>query len=171
MTDAAITWTEERVELLKRLWADGRSASQIAAEIGGCSRNAVIGKVHRLGLSGRAKPGPTAEPKPRKLERPAAATVPEPADAAPAPAPSRPTLELVADTGAARDLAVPPSERVTIMELRDSMCRWPMGDPTAADFRFCGCRSIPGLPYCTGHAQVAYQPVADRRRDRRVAGL
>jgi GcrA cell cycle regulator len=57
------------------------------------------------------------------------------------------------------------------MELRESMCRWPMGDPTAADFRFCGCRTIPGLPYCTHHAQVAYQPVADRRRDRRVAGL
>ena len=71
MIDAAMTWTEERVELLKRLWADGRSASQIAAEIGGCSRNAVIGKVHRLGLSGRAKAGPTGEPKPRKLERPA----------------------------------------------------------------------------------------------------
>ncbi len=71
MTDAAFTWTEERVELLKQLWTDGRSASQIAAEIGGCSRNAVIGKIHRLGLSGRAKPGPApAEPK-RKIERPA----------------------------------------------------------------------------------------------------
>jgi GcrA cell cycle regulator len=170
MIDAAITWTEERVELLKRLWADGRSASQIAAEIGGCSRNAVIGKVHRLGLSGRVKPGPTGDPKPRKVERPAGAPAPEPV-AAPAPGPARPALELVAETGAAREVAAPVSERVTIMELRESMCRWPMGDPTAADFRFCGCRTIPGLPYCTHHAQVAYQPVADRRRDRRVAGL
>ena len=50
-----MSWTEERVELLKKLWADGLSASQIAAELGGITRNAVIGKVHRLGLSGRAK--------------------------------------------------------------------------------------------------------------------
>ena len=49
-----MTWTDERVELLKKLWADGLSASQIAAELGGITRNAVIGKVHRLGLSGRA---------------------------------------------------------------------------------------------------------------------
>ncbi len=51
----AVTWTDERVELLKRLWGEGLSASQIAAEIGGVTRNAVIGKVHRLGLSGRGK--------------------------------------------------------------------------------------------------------------------
>jgi len=74
MMDAGGTWTDERVELLKKLWTDGLSASQIAAELGNVTRNAVIGKVHRLGLSGRAKPGPTGEPKPRKLERPAAAT-------------------------------------------------------------------------------------------------
>ena len=50
-----MSWTDERVELLKKLWSDGLSASQIAAELGGITRNAVIGKVHRLGLSGRAK--------------------------------------------------------------------------------------------------------------------
>ena len=47
------------------------------------------------------------------------------------------------------DMAVPVSERVTIMDLRESMCRWPMGDPTKPEFRFCGARSITGLPYCT----------------------
>ena len=61
------------------------------------------------------------------------------------------------------------SERVTIMDLRESMCRWPMGDPTSPEFRFCGGRAITGLPYCTHHAQIAYQPAAERRRDRRVA--
>src|SRR5690348_1076323 len=59
-------WTDERVELLKKLWTDGLSASQIAAELGGITRNAVIGKVHRLGLSGRAKSPTSAAPRPRK---------------------------------------------------------------------------------------------------------
>jgi GcrA cell cycle regulator len=56
------------------------------------------------------------------------------------------------------------SERVTIMELRESMCRWPLGDPTTAEFRFCGAHAITGLPYCTHHARVAYQPAAERKR-------
>ena len=61
-----MSWTDERVELLKKLWSDGLSASQIAAELGGITRNAVIGKVHRLGLSGRAKSASSASPRPRK---------------------------------------------------------------------------------------------------------
>src|SRR3989442_2793761 len=65
-----MTWTDERVETLKKLWADGLSASQIAAELGGITRNAVIGKVHRLGLSGRAKSPASAAPRQRKA-RPA----------------------------------------------------------------------------------------------------
>jgi GcrA cell cycle regulator len=64
------------------------------------------------------------------------------------------------------EVVVPLSERVTIMELRESMCRWPLGDPTTPDFRFCGARSITGLPYCTYHARVAYQPAAERKRIR-----
>ena len=66
------------------------------------------------------------------------------------------------------DIAVPMSERVTIMDLRESMCRWPMGDPTKPEFRFCGARAITGLPYCTHHARIAYQPVADRKRERKL---
>src|SRR5688572_2152409 len=61
-----MTWTDERVELLKKLWADGLSASQIAGELGGITRNAVIGKVHRLGLSGRAKSASSSAPRVRK---------------------------------------------------------------------------------------------------------
>lgn len=176
MMDAAATWTDERVELLKKLWGDGLSASQIATEIGGgITRNAVIGKVHRLGLSGRgkAKAAPPARPKgkaapapnapaPAPPPRPAAVVAPAPAalavEAAPEPAPPP----------AADEVGLPLSERVTIMDLRESMCRWPMGDPTKPEFRFCGARSVTGLPYCSNHAQVAYQPVADRKRDRRL---
>src|SRR5580700_2309548 len=65
-----MSWTDERVELLKKLWSDGLSASQIAAELGGITRNAVIGKVHRLGLSGRAKSTSTGAPRPRKARSP-----------------------------------------------------------------------------------------------------
>src|SRR5580698_4207458 len=68
--DSSMSWTDERVELLKKLWSDGLSASQIAAELGGITRNAVIGKVHRLGLSGRAKSSSSASPRPRKARSP-----------------------------------------------------------------------------------------------------
>jgi GcrA cell cycle regulator len=175
MTDAGVTWTDERVELLKKLWADGLSASQIATEIGGgVSRNAVIGKVHRLGLSGRGKAKATSPQRPRKATRapsaPAPLSQPVRNNVVLAPVPAslavEPQTEVQVDEEA---VVVPMSERVTIMDLRESMCRWPMGDPTKPEFRFCGARSVAGLPYCPHHARVAYQPVTDRKRDRRVA--
>ena len=173
MTDAGATWTDERVELLKKLWADGLSASQIASELGNVTRNAVIGKVHRLGLSGRAKDkaAPAAPQRPRKAAR--APSAPAPIAPQPeinvvsAPIPLQPVME-ESEVLAEDDMAVPMSERVTIMDLRESMCRWAMGDPTKPEFRFCGARSITGLPYCTHHARIAYQPVADRKRERKL---
>ncbi len=175
MTDAGATWTDERVELLKKLWTDGLSASQIAAELGNVTRNAVIGKVHRLGLSGRAKDVKTAPttPRARKVTR----TPSAPAPIAPqthsnvvlAPISLQSVREEPEASVDEDDVAIPMSERVTIMDLRESMCRWPMGDPTKPEFRFCGARSITGLPYCTHHARIAYQPVADRKRERKLA--
>ncbi|CUH82978.1 GcrA family cell cycle regulator [Thalassovita mediterranea] len=97
-----MSWTDERVELLKKMWGEGQSASQIAKELGGVTRNAVIGKVHRLGLSNRAtsasaadaskteakaKAAPKKEAAPKPKPKEAAAPAPEPAAAAPAPAP------------------------------------------------------------------------------------
>jgi GcrA cell cycle regulator len=173
MIDAGATWTDERVELLKKLWSDGLSASQIAAELGNVTRNAVIGKVHRLGLSGRAKDkAATTAQRPRKPARVPSA----PAPIAPAhcgnvlvsPLP-QPLVEAEPEVAVAEEVAIPMSERVTIMDLRESMCRWPMGDPTKPEFRFCGARSITGLPYCNHHARIAYQPVADRKRERKLA--
>ncbi|WP_112663819.1 GcrA family cell cycle regulator [Microvirga flavescens] len=178
MIDAGGTWTDERVEQLKKLWSDGLSASQIAAELGNVTRNAVIGKVHRLGLSGRTK---TAKPatngataRPRKTTRAPSAPTP-----IAAPVRSNVVIAPIATVVSASpeielpvmddDVGLPTSERVTIMELRESMCRWPMGDPTKPEFRFCGARSNPGVPYCTHHAQIAYQPVIDRRRDKKIA--
>lgn len=174
MTDAGVTWTDERVELLKKLWTDGLSASQIATELGNVTRNAVIGKVHRLGLSGRAKDKAAAAQRPRKAARAPSAPVAIPpqsrTNVVMAPI-VRPPVVLRAEPmiPVEDDMAIAVSERVTIMELRESMCRWPMGDPTKAEFRFCGARSITGLPYCEHHAQIAYQPVADRKRERKFA--
>ena len=170
--DAISSWTDERVTLLRRLWEDGQSASKIAAQLGGVTRNAVIGKVHRLGLSGRVlKAGEDAAGGRRKpeleaeIEAGALAEVPEPV----AILPLRTEADLPAPAPEPVALAV--SQRVTIMDLRESMCRWPLGDPTTVDFGFCGARSITGLPYCTQHAQIAYQPAAERKRDRRVSGF
>lgn len=171
--EAGLSWTDDRVALLRRLWEDGQSASKIAAQLGGVTRNAVIGKVHRLGLGGRARgaeEAPASTPTPKAVEIETAIAVvetqaPEPvAILSHRPAPVFPTP-------APEPVALAVSKRVTIMDLRESMCRWPLGDPTTPEFRFCGARSITGLPYCTHHAEIAYQPAAERKRDRRVASF
>jgi GcrA cell cycle regulator len=162
-----MTWTDERVENLKKLWGEGLSASQIAAELGGITRNAVIGKVHRLGLSGRAKSPTSAAPRPRKarphthlmrVSRPAVrgnTALAHAYDFEPEPEP-----ELV-------DNVIPLGQRRTILQLTEDTCRWPIGDPGSNEFFFCGGPSMTGVPYCTFHSRVAYQPASDRRRDRR----
>src|ERR1044072_8107279 len=167
-------WTEERVELLKKLWSEGLSASAIAAELGGVTRNAVIGKVHRLGLSGGAE-APSHQPQPRvkptrtpspPMRSPAAfvrGNVALASDLLPA---SVLAPQALPEPRPIEDVVIPLSQRVTIMELNEQMCRWPLGDPGREDFRFCGTRVGPGGPYCTHHAAIAYQPVLDRRRDR-----
>ena len=171
--DASLSWTDDRVALLRRLWEDGQSASKIAAQLGGVTRNAVIGKVHRLGMGGRIKPGEealAASPKAVEIEVAIAVVemeAPEPV----AILAHRPVPEFPAPAPAAEPVALVVSQRVTIMDLRESMCRWPIGDPTTPEFRFCGARSITGLPYCTQHAEIAYQPAAERKRDRRVGGF
>lgn len=196
-----MSWTDERVELLKKMWGEGQSASQIAKELGGVTRNAVIGKVHRLGLSNRnaggaaaaapaAAPEPKAAPKPKAEAKPKPAPKPEPAPAAAAPAPEpRP----VPVTTPARKAIIPagqplppqpsaneiPAEalakvnevekkakKLTLMELTERTCKWPVGDPATPDFWFCGHPVQQGKPYCEAHVGVAFQPV-NNKRDRR----
>ncbi len=163
-----MTWTDERVELLKRLWAEGLSASQVAGQLGGVTRNAVIGKVHRLSLSARAKSGgglprqhrPKA-PRPQRPQRPLTignnalkmSALPQPRRL---PAPIE-------------NVVVPIPLRASILTLTDRTCKWPIGDPTDEAFCFCGHEPRDPSPYCTYHARLAYQPNIERRRDRRVA--
>ena len=171
-----MSWTEERVERLSRLWLEGRSASQIAGELGeGVTRNAVIGKVHRLGLSGRDL-NPVEAPVHAKATLPVEPialpvlddVVSEIEVVPPTPQPISIDLQVLRAAG---DVVIPLSDRVTILELGATMCRWPLGDPTSSEFRFCGCRSHSSLPYCAEHARVAFQPVADRRRVERMARI
>ena len=161
-----MSWTDERVETLKKLWTDGLSASQIAAELGGITRNAVIGKVHRLGLSGRAKTPAVAAPRPRKPRQPAhMLRVARPVvrgNTALAQAfelDVEPESEIV-------DNVIPIGQRRNLLELSEDTCRWPIGDPGNPDFFFCGGPTLTALPYCAYHCRVAYQP-ANLRRDRR----
>ncbi len=235
-----MSWTDERVETLKKMWAEGQSASQIAKELGGVTRNAVIGKVHRLGLSNRVGPGGTAED---DAEEPAVAApppVPAPAPAAkpvetprpvvepvmaaepqrptPAPAATQQPPPATAQTAAAQSAAaqsaaaapaasvtapppipmrkaiipagqpLPPqpsaneispealasvrevekrAKKLTLMELTERTCKWPIGDPATEDFWFCGLPSVAGKPYCEAHVGVAFQPMSARRDRRR----
>jgi GcrA cell cycle regulator len=154
-------WTEERVELLKKLWADGLSASQIAAELGGITRNAVIGKVHRLGLSGRAKSPSSSVPRQRKPRNSGMMRVPRSA--------------IRGNTALAYDYAIEPEpelieipveQRKNLLQLTEATCHWPVGDPGSPDFFFCGGESNEGSPYCNYHSRVAYQPASERRRER-----
>lgn len=163
-----MAWTEDRVEVLKKLWAEGHSASQIAKELGGVTRNAVIGKVHRLGLSGRAtpsrpvkRPPRLARPKPR-LQPDGSVITPKPSRVAMIDAPLR-TAEKAAMVAALPPQMLADGEAATILTLRDSMCKWPIGDPADPKFAFCGRKSSAG-PYCEEHGKVAFQPAKKRER-------
>jgi GcrA cell cycle regulator len=197
-----MSWTDERVETLKKMWGEGQSASQIAKELGGVTRNAVIGKVHRLGLSNRTT-GPAAAAAPAK-PAPAKAAEAKPAAAKPAPKPA-PTPEVEPEVEAAppprtsnvthlRKPIVPAGQplppqpsaneispealakvkevethakRISLMELTERTCKWPIGDPATDDFYFCGLPVQQGKPYCEAHVGVAFQPMSARRDRRR----
>jgi GcrA cell cycle regulator len=153
-------WNEERVALLRKLWAEGLSASQIAKQLGGVTRNAVIGKVHRLGLAGRATPSRPAK-RPVRTARPRVIgpTAPRVRPASSLPQVVIPDLE---------PLKLEDGKAATVLTINDSMCKYPIGDPTDADFAFCGRGVFGGHPYCQDHARLAYQP--SQARKRRTAG-
>ncbi len=194
-----MAWTDERVELLKKLWAEGLSASQIAGRLGGVTRNAVIGKVHRLGLSNRvgSDPAPAAKPKTEPAQKPVeakAAAKPGAARAEPRPAAEAPAQTAAPTVQGSRRPIIPAGQplppqpsageispealasvreiekkarRLTLMELTERTCKWPIGDPATEDFWFCGLATQQGKPYCDAHVGVAFQPMSSRRDRRR----
>ncbi|MDE0852373.1 GcrA family cell cycle regulator [Yoonia sp.] len=204
-----MSWTDERVETLKKMWGEGQSASQIAKELGGVTRNAVIGKVHRLGLSNRAGTGASAPAKPvvkekvapsapkveTKMETKAAikprsaikASVPALKDEvlydengieisaarraiipAGQPLPPQPSANEISPEALAKVNEVEKSaKKISLMELTEKTCKWPVGDPATPDFWFCGLPTQTGKPYCEAHVGVAFQPMSSRRDRRR----
>jgi len=182
-----MSWTDERVEKLKKMWSEGQSASQIAKELGGVTRNAVIGKVHRLGLSNRAggAPAPAPEKKsaraepaasPRPGAKPAAedkvveVTVAPRKPIVPAgqPLPPQPSANEISPEALANVREVEKTaKRISLMELTERTCKWPVGDPATDNFWFCGLAVQQGKPYCEAHVSVAFQPMSSRRDRRR----
>ena len=182
-------------------------APPAAKELGGVTRNAVIGKVHRLGLSNRVggkdedegeapaavapaaavRPEPRPEPAAPRAETPRPA--PErPAAAAPSAAPTNVTPLPIRKAIVPAGQPLPPqpsaneispealasvrevekrARKLTLMELTERTCKWPIGDPATDDFWFCGLPSLPGKPYCEAHVGVAFQPMSARRDRRR----
>lgn len=192
-----MSWTDERVETLKTMWTEGKSASQIAKELGGVTRNAVIGKVHRLGLSNRAttsakpakeKPSPRGEPK-LATPKEAAPAEPKPAREKPAtvvavpaqhipgrkpvlvpgqPLPPQPSANEISPEALASVKEVEKGAmKLSLLELTERTCKWPIGDPATEEFWFCGLPTQSGKPYCDAHVSVAFQPMSSRR-DRRA---
>jgi GcrA cell cycle regulator len=146
---ASSTWTSERVERLKGCIGAGLSCSQIAAEIG-VSRNAVIGKLNRLGLS-KPRVALGREPEPRRdAWRPRLLTQ------------HRILMELPAEPHPGETF-VQSGPGCSLLELSPGNCRWPLSEPGTEDFRFCGNSQVEGLPYCVGHARLAYKSTARAR--------
>jgi GcrA cell cycle regulator len=161
-----MSWTDERVELLKKYWGEGLSASQIAGRLGGVTRNAVIGKVHRLGLSGRATTTRLKSSRPRTrtstAKRIAKSRFAKPGN------PALQSLYQDAEPYASpvEDIEIPLAERKSLQDLAENDCRWPIGDPQTSEFHFCNRHKVPGLPYCEHHSRRAFQPPQARRRTR-----
>lgn len=158
-----MAWTDDRVAMLRELWTKGLSASQIAVQLGGVSRNAVIGKAHRLGLESRPSPirgggGGSRSRRNRAISRAIEA---------------RALRGTMADEEIGGEPVVPRNgEKITerplapparpISDVKD--CLWPIGDPGEASFGFCGEETSPGRPYCATHCAAAYI-----RKDRTAA--
>ena len=168
-----LTWSDDRVEQLKKLWEAGLSASQIAAELGNVTRNAVIGKVHRLGLSGRAKSPSSAAPRQRKA-RPAQhmMRVSRPVSRGNTALAHAFEVEMEPDP-IAFDNVVPMSQRLSLLELNEATCHWPVGDPSSPSSSSAAARRSPACPTAriTRASRINRRPIAAvRRRSRRGKG-
>ncbi|WP_316200422.1 MULTISPECIES: GcrA family cell cycle regulator [unclassified Bradyrhizobium] len=166
-----IGWTDHRVKVVRDLWNAGKTAAQIAGLIGGVTRNAVIGKVHRavLGAADRGRPARSLERtitgQPAAPVRPVLKTDPMPKPASrPSARPSIGLVESLQSAGFAptSDQAIPAEQRKTLAELSDECCKWPVGNPGEPGFFFCGTpKRDDGRPYCPDHMRRA--TVTERR--------
>ena len=144
-----MSWTYERVEKLKQLWEEGLTASRIAGELGEVTRNAVIGKAHRLGLSGRMA---------SKKSNGGISII------------RKKRLNISQNQKVINIAPVinEPMNPTDFENIKDGLCRWPLGEPEEIDFKFCGRNTQEGFVYCQSHYKQAYQPLS-KVRERRKA--
>jgi GcrA cell cycle regulator len=152
-TNNLVPWTEARVEKLKEDYKAGLSASQIAERLGGVTRNAVIGKIHRLKLTTRTRSQSKTTRVRQTSPRSRKGKFKTKGNAA-----FRALFEHIEPVVQVEELVIPLHERKSIETLQSGNCRWPIGDPQHADFHFCGKHQVTGLPYCEHHARKAFQP-------------
>ncbi len=157
-------WNETIIAELKALWAEGLSTAEIGRRLG-ISKNAVVGKAHRLDLSPRPSPI-------RRSERAPGTPAPRVTGPTLAPLPSRSEPSPVAVASVARVHVEPkaPAPRrlaavVPVPVARIAACCWPVGEPGKPGFHFCDAAAVAGKPYCAEHAQLAYVKIRDRRED------
>ena len=170
-----MSWTEQQIQTLKKMWGNGFSASDIAKHLGGgLTRNAVIGKAHRLKLSSRPA---VAKPEDGHLAANGISSVgvsinrvstKKRAMLRPLPPVQTPVRTMaqstIRESWRPIESVVKRTEGIAVTKAGERHCRWPIGDPRSPDFRFCGCSAHEGLPYCIDHARVAYQTVSKRSR-------
>jgi GcrA cell cycle regulator len=170
-------WTEETITRLRALWAEGHSTAEIGRRMG-VSKNAVVGKAHRLNLAPRPSPirrGGERTPRRRQARRVTGPTLPVlntslppmPTDM-PRPMLERPLLERPVLERQAMERPAPVALRAVCLPrpgARVTPCCWPIGEPGTRSFRFCDVDAIAGKPYCEDHAALAYVKVRDRRED------
>jgi GcrA cell cycle regulator len=172
-------WTAEAIEDLKKLALEGKSASHISAALGVGSRNAVIGKASRIGIKlnggGGASVRGKGPPRSARLQWAPAHTTRPNADAQRSSAAA--SLDLQVPPGGGRGagrsfgvVEIGEMRRLRLEDIRDSACRWPLGDPRSGDFAYCGLTPVGGQSYCAGHCQMAYRSAQPRplARERRV---
>ena len=144
-----MAWTYERIEQLKKLWEEGLTASRIAAELGDVTRNAVIGKAHRLGLSGRmVSKGQSSG---ISIIRKKKINIPK----------NQKIIEITTQSDE-------PMNPTPFLEIKDGLCRWPIGEPENSNFKFCGRTTNEGFVYCQSHHKKAYQPLTAVRERRKI---
>ena len=139
-----MSWTDEKVENLKELWTKGHTASQIAAALGDTTRNAVIGKAHRLNLEARAPSkhsGASVSRENKQIRR------------GPAPTSRKAKFQSIL-----LDKNFEPENPKSLEELTDTTCKWPIGHPNEEKFYFCGRKPEGEFPYCKLHVLYAFQP-------------
>ena len=156
-------WSETVIAELRGLWSEGLSTAEIGRRLG-ISKNAVVGKAHRLDLSPRPSPI-------RRQPRDPSAPPPTPRVVGPtlAPLPSRPAPQAMpVSQTVAPAIKAPPPRRLAALATpvtRVSACCWPIGEPGKPSFHFCDAVAVQGKPYCAEHAQLAYVKIRDRRED------